>query len=293
MTDLTGTTGILHPGAMGSSIGGALTALGSDVVWLTAGRGDATVARAGADGLRPVDSMAELVEHCDLLVSVCPPVFAQEVAQQVSQHDFAGTYVDANAVSPATSRVIAEVVTGRGATFVDGGIVGPPARFAGVTVLYLSGPTPACEIVQQRFDGSLLATHVVGAEPGAASAVKMAFAAWTKGTSALLLAIRALAEAEDVVDGLAHAWSVLTPDLPARLAGTAAGTAPKAWRFVGEMEEIASTFAAVGLPSGFHDASAEIYDRLADLRDFETVTIDDVVERLIGRPTLLTPGESS
>lgn len=274
--------GILHPGAMGTSIGAALSGRGSDVVWASAGRSAATRARAESDGLIDVGSMEALVDRCDTIISVCPPADALTVARDVAAFGFAGVYLDANAVAPETARTIAAVVGKVGAIALDGAIIGPPARHQGLTVLYLSGNRERSGAIAALFDAGPLETHHVGDEPGAASAVKMAFAAWTKGTSALLLAIRALAETEGVADGLDHAWSKLTPELVDRLPQTARGTAPKAWRFVGEMREIAATFEAADLPAGFHDAAAEIYEALADLRDRDDVELDDVVRRLRG-----------
>ena len=102
---------------------------------------------------------------------------------------------------------------------------------------------------------------------GAASALKMAYAAWTKGTSALLLAVRALAIREGVDDALRAEWDRSQPGLGARSEAALAGNVRKAWRFVGEMEEIAATFAAAGLPPGFHEACAALYDRLGSYKD--------------------------
>jgi hypothetical protein len=115
---------------------------------------------------------------------------------------------------------------------------------------------------------------------GAASAVKMCYAAWTKGSSALLLAIRALADAEGVDDDLLGEWAISIPELPEKLARTAAGAGPKAWRFVGEMMEIAATFGGSGLPRGFHAAAAEVYERLAPLKDRASTSVEEVVELL-------------
>ena len=98
----------------------------------------------------------------------------------------------------------------------------------------------------------------------------MAYAAWTKGSAALLMSVRALAIAEGVADALLDEWTLSQPDLPARSESAVKRNAPKAWRFVGEMEEIAATFAAAGLPDGFHRAAAAIYRRLAPWKDAET-----------------------
>jgi len=194
-------------------------------------------------------------------VSVCPPHAALDVARAVAARRFAGTYVDANAVSPATARNIGAVVGSAGATFVDGGIVGPPPHRPGTTRLYLSGPEAGRAAA--AFAGSPLAVITLDGPPGAASALKMAYAAWTKGSAALLMAVRALAAAEQVGDALLREWAQSQPDLTARSEAAAKGSASKAWRWIGEMEEIAATFAAAGLPDGFHRAAAEVYQRLA------------------------------
>ena len=105
---------------------------------------------------------------------------------------------------------------------------------------------------------------------GAASAIKMAYAAWTKGSQALLLAIRALAAREGVDAALLAEWARSQPDATGRSERAVAANIKKAWRFVGEMDEIAATFAAAGLPDGFHEAAGEIYRRLAGWKDTAT-----------------------
>ena len=94
----------------------------------------------------------------------------------------------------------------------------------------------------------------------------MAYAAWSKGTSALLAAIRAVAADNGVEDALLDQWRATNPDLVIRSEAVGA-TAARAWRWSGEMREIAATFESAGLPGGFHAASAEIFDRLAPFKD--------------------------
>lgn len=252
------TTGVLHPGAMGLTI--ATTCAGR-VLWASEGRSPATTRRASDGGLDDVGTVAAMIAEADVIVSVCPPGAALEQARSVAATGFAGTYVDANAVAPATARAIGDLF----GSFVDGGIVGPPARRAGTTRMYLSGAD--ADDVAQRWNGSALEVRTIAGGPGAASAVKMCFAGWTKGTSALLLAIRALAEAEGVTDDLLAEWETSMPDLVGRSEHTAAAVGPKAWRFAPEMEEIAATFGDAGLPNGFHLAAAQLYERLADFKD--------------------------
>ena len=251
--------GVLHPGEMGSAVGACLTRRGLTVLWASAGRSPATADRAAAAGLRDVGTASEMSSQADVILSVCPPHAALEVARSVA--GFRGIYVDANAVSPATTRKVAEIVTAGGASYVDGGIIGPPPEATGRTRLYLSGERAA--EVRAMFAQSALDARIAEGPPFAASAVKMAYAAWTKGTSALLLTCRALARAEGVERTLLGEWALSQPALRARSERSAAAAAAKGWRWVAEMEEIAASMAAAGLPAGFHEAAAEIFDRAA------------------------------
>src|SRR3954471_1179512 len=226
---------VLHPGEMGSAVAAAL---GGDVIWVPDGRSRATAERAR--NLEPGDPLT-----ADVILSICPPHAAREVAASVA--GFTGLYVDANAVSPATSRAVRALVPH--ADFVDGGIVGPPPTAAGKTRLYLSGDR--AREVAARFDETIVDARIVSD----ASALKMAYAAWTKGSAALLLAAHEAAEAYGVAGALDGEWA----ELQGRLAAARAARERKGWRWVAEMEEIADTFAAKGLPDGFHRAAAEVY----------------------------------
>jgi 3-hydroxyisobutyrate dehydrogenase-like beta-hydroxyacid dehydrogenase len=244
------TIGVLHPGEMGAAVAAVLRGQGRRVVWASEGRSPETRERAGAAGLEEVGTSAE-VARSDVVLSICPPHAAVEVARALGP--FEGLYVDANAVSPAKARDVEEVVRAAGGRFVDGGIVGSPPREAGSMRLYLSG-ADAGEVAK-LFAGSIVDARMVTN----ASAVKMAYAAWTKGTAAMLLAIRELARREGVEEALLEEWDLLQPDLPGRYASAMRSAHAKGWRWVGEMEEIAATFEADGLPGGFHRAAAQVY----------------------------------
>jgi 3-hydroxyisobutyrate dehydrogenase-like beta-hydroxyacid dehydrogenase len=259
------TVGLLHPGEMGSVVGACLRADGIRVVWPSAGRSEASRRRARAADLEDLGTLAAVVAASDVILSVCPPGSAADVARLVAAERFRGVYVDANAVAPGTARRVGQIVGAAGAELVDGGIIGPPPRDTGTTRLYLAG-SRAGEIAS-LFKGSALETVVMPGDVGTASALKMAYAAWTKGSSALLIAVRALAIREGVDWALRAEWERSQPGLDARSESAVAGNAKKAWRFVGEMEEIAATFAAAGLPAGFHEACAAVYRRLDRYKD--------------------------
>lgn len=273
------TIGLLHPGEMGSAVGAAARTNGARVLWASHDRGPGTRARAEAAGLEDAGSLTAVLAQSDVVLSVCPPHAALDVARAVARERFRGTFVDANAVSPATAREIAGIVEKAGATFVDGGIIGLPPTRRGTTRLYLSG-AEAPRVAARFARGALEAIALEGGA-GAASALKMAYASYTKGHAALLLAIRALAAAENVDEALVAEWRLSQPDLPGRSEDAARSTARKAWRFVGEMEEIAATFTAAGLPGGFHEAAAEVYRRLAPYKDTPAAPAVGEVARVI------------
>ena len=263
---------------MGASVGRALVGVGAEAVWVGEGRSTQTRQRALAAGLRDAGTLARACGQSDVLLSICPPGAALDQARSVAAAGYRGLYVDANAISPSTTRAIGSLVTAAGSGFVDGGIVGPPARRAGSTRLYLSGARAA--EVAAIFEGSLVDARVVSPEPGAASALKMCYAAYTKGAAALVLAVHTLARAEGVERALRAEWKLSQPDVPARAEATAGNTAPKAWRWVGEMAEIAATFEGAGLPDGFHVAAGALFERLTAFKDATGVTLEAVLATL-------------
>lgn len=274
------TIALLHPGAMGTALGNSLLAAGHRVGWCSAGRSARSAERASASGFERFEDLAGLLDASDIALSVCPPDAAVATAGTVAAAAFRGIYVDANAIAPATATAIAGTVETAGARFVDGGIIGPPPREPGTTWLYVSGDH--AHTVLPVFASPLLSVVDLGAGPTAASALKMCYAAWTKGSSALMLAVAALARAAGVDAALQAQWQQSNPELPGLLAANAARDAPKAWRFAGEMREIAATFAAHGLPPGFHAGAAQTFAALAEFRDAATPPeIDAVLASLL------------
>ena len=274
------TVALLHPGNMGVTIGAAAATSGARVIWVSDQRSPATQERAKKAGLVDVKKLADAVRESEVIFSVCPPHAALDLARKVAEHNFKGIYVDANAVSRATAEEIGRTVTKAGATFVDGGIIGSPVKQAGTTRLYLSGVRAAD--VAELFSASMLSAKAIGPNPGAASALKVVYAAWTKCTDGLVLAIRALASIEGVDQALSEEWSISQPDLARKSVRAAAVAAPKAWRYVGEMKEIAESFASAGLTPGFHNAAADIWERLAPFKDRTDPppTLDEVLDTL-------------
>jgi 3-hydroxyisobutyrate dehydrogenase-like beta-hydroxyacid dehydrogenase len=267
--------GILHPGEMGAAVGRCLTAAGYPVLWAGGGRSEQTSRRAAAAGLADAGTPRHVAEQAQVILSICPPHAALDVAWAV--HGFTGVYLDANAIAPGTAAQIAELITSNGGTYVDGGIIGPPPVTPGTTRLYLSGAQAG--VIDGLFQGTGLDARIAAGPATAASAVKLAYAAWTKGTAAMLLAARALAAANGVEDTLLAEWALSQPHLAAQSARAAEAGVTKGWRWIAEMEEIAHAMAEAGLPDGFHQAAAEIFRRCPHAPDARAD--DDVLSKVL------------
>lgn len=254
---------LLHPGEMGAAVGACLTGRGLRVQWVSYGRSAATRARACASSLQEIAGLEDAIAAADIVLSICPPHGAVDVAATVAKTGFRGIYVDANAIAPTTTRKIGRLVEAAGASFVDGAIIGPPPTSQHRTRLYLAGHSR--EEVAALFHSTRLQAIALEDAVGAASALKMCYAAWSKGTTALLANIRALAQSEGVDARLLQEWSLSNPG-PLQQSDRIPAAAEKAWRWVAEMEEIAASFEAAQLPGGFHRAAADVYCRLVDFR---------------------------
>ncbi|MEM7407072.1 MAG: DUF1932 domain-containing protein [Pseudomonadota bacterium] len=258
---------LLNPGQMGERVGFAAWAGATVVRWVSEGRGPATRERAERAGLVDSGSLQEALAVADVVLSVVPPASALATARSVAAFGFRGLYADLNAVSPMTAADVADAVTAAGAAYVDGGIIGPPPRERGDARLYLAGSRAAD--VQSLFGGSVMDARVLDSSHNStsASALKMAYAGWTKASSALLMNVRALARACQVEGALLDEWDISQPGVRNRSDQAATGNAHKAWRFIGEMEEIAATMTASGLTPGFHTGAAELYSSLERFKD--------------------------
>jgi 3-hydroxyisobutyrate dehydrogenase-like beta-hydroxyacid dehydrogenase len=274
--------GVLHPGEMGVSIAASAMNNGHQVYWMSGGRSDETRVRAEKHGLIEVDALFKFCQTCKIILSVCPPSAAEEVAKSVVDEGFKGLYLDANAISPQRAIKIGQMMKANNIQFVDGGIIGGPAWTPKETWLYLSGQH-AHEIAS-CFSKGPLETKIIGDEVGKASALKMCYAAYSKGTTALLAAMLATAESLGVREELYQQWDMNDKGFSEQVNRRVARVTAKAWRFEGEMKEIAATFQAAGLPDEFHRAATEIYRRMSNFKDSaETPSLQSVLKALLAQ----------
>jgi len=247
--------GLLFPGEMGALVGSAVR---GEVLWASEGRGEAT--RRRAEGFTDVGTVRELVASSEIVISLCPPAIAEDVAGEVAAEGLDGIYVEANAIAPERVRRIAGLLR-----CVDGSVI---AR-TGLN-LYLSGDAEDVAAVAALFpEGEVNAIPLEGGI-GAASALKMAFGGWNKISVALAAQAHAIARAYGVEDALA-AEGVESDRI--------LGAAPKAWRWAPEMEEVAATCAALGLPDGIPRGAVDLYSRWDAHRD-QPAELDGLLDDL-------------
>ena len=256
--------GIVSPGAMGSALGIALGRCGGEVLTTLDGRSARTRKLAGEAPFALVPDLDALVAACDVVLSVVPPGSAlgtaRAIAAAAARTGSRPLVADLNAISPeAAQAVAAELAEGR-LDLVDGSISGPPPVQPGTTRLYLSGAR-AGEIAILGLNG--VDVRVIGSDVGTASALKMCTASVYKGTALLLAHALVTARAHGVLTEVVDDLSIDFADVLVAADRRIARSASKAHRFVAEMQEIAATQAAVGLPSAVFDAMAEAYDAIS------------------------------
>ena len=269
--------GVVHPGEMGVAVAKTAQNSGLEVCWASEGRSPETSRRAAAAGFSDAGTLQSMAAICPVIVSVCPPEFAEDLARDVTGLGFRGMYIDANAIAPERVRRMGECMANQGIAFVDACIIGLPATTRDETWLYFSGPHAA--EAAPCFSAGPLEVEVLAGGIGHASALKMCFAAHTKGLAALRAAVLGAAEELGVLSDLQRQWERKGTTF-AEAVASLQHTAPKAWRFVAEMHEIAATFESAGMPGEFHRAAAEIYERLASFKGTHKPELREALNKL-------------
>lgn len=261
------TIGLLHPGSMGAAFGAQLRVRRHTVLWCPDGRSDATRRRAEDAGLEAA-ALPELVSRCDVLLSLCPPAAAEELAAAVAEVG-AGSkalYVEANAVAPSRVQWIAERLASVPMAVVDAAVVGSPPVGGKKPTLYLAGAPEQIERIIDLFAGTDVRTRVLGDEIGKASALKLAYTSYQKVSRVLAAVAYGAADAYGVGDELleiaakrTQSYLVETDYIPK--------TAARAWRWGPEIEDAAVLLAEAGLPDSLMHAAAATLARWDGSKD--------------------------
>jgi 3-hydroxyisobutyrate dehydrogenase-like beta-hydroxyacid dehydrogenase len=258
------TIGLLSPGDMGHTIGALFRGHGARLLTHLAGRSERTRALAASAGFEDTPTLEDLVRDCDVLLSVLVPASASDTAQRVSAAIAReGTargrdllYADCNAIAPRTVTAIGEAILATGARFADVGIIGPPPRKAGTTRFYVSGPG-AAEFA--TLEGYGLSVRLLDGPIGQASGFKMCYGALTKGIQALGTELLVAAQLLGLDEALAIEQRESVPELRAHLERAVPTFPPKAHRWVGEMAEIATCFADLGLTPRILQGAGDLF----------------------------------
>ena len=273
------TVGISSPGEMGHAVAKVLVDNGLRVVACLEGRSERSRERAAAAGIKAVPTLAQVARRAGIFLSILPPAHAREMARQVAAAGEPITYVDCNAVSPATAAAIGATAEAAGLTFIDAGIVGPPPLKEGTTRFYASGERVEEFAELSRYG---LDVRVVGGEIGQASGLKMCYASQTKGRYAIF--IESLVAARRL-----GCYDLLVEELKMSQAATLADTEKsvpnipsKAGRWIAEMEEIAATFAEAGMTDRLFHGVADMYRAIdgADSDALSGVELEQLIARL-------------
>ena len=258
------TVGVMSPGDMGSGVGGVLVRSGLRVITSLKGRSEASSTRAAEQGIVDVGSLDDVVASSDLILSILVPsealAFAASAAESIVRTNRHVAFADCNAVSPATGVKIGKIITASGGMFIDAGIIGGSPRTGAIPRFYASGEHAG---ILAELDGKGISVPVMRGAIGRASGLKMLYAALTKGTAALhastLMAAKSLGLFDDLIHELEQSQSGTVTAM-----GRVNSISAQAFRWIGEMEEIASTFEDAGVTPNIHAGAAETFQKISD-----------------------------
>ena len=257
------TVAIMSPGDMGHAVGKVLSESGIDVITCTDGRSQRTKNLAEMAGLRQVATLEDMVIQADLVLSIMVPSKAMSFVREISPHFESSKtptyFADCNAVSPQSALAMAEVINQAGGKFIDGGIIGTAPTKGDTPRFYVSGPDAS---VVMELDGRGIIVKAIGNKVGQASGIKMCYAALTKGTNTLHVALLTAASRMGLTDDLRKEFEFSQKSHLAAMEKGISRLPANAHRWIGEMEEIAATFENLGVTPNFHKGAAEIYKML-------------------------------
>lgn len=256
--------GFMTPGDMGQAVAMQLKQKGYTVMTALEKRSERSRKMAAEIGLVDLGSIARMTAECDLIMSVMNPgaglEFATEAAAAIKTQSRKPVFIDCNAVAPDTMYAIDKVIRDAGSRCLDGGIIGPPPRGGAKTNLYVSGPGAAD---LKQLENDFLRVHILTEKLGDASAVKMCYSAFNKGTQGLVLETLMAAERLGVADIVEQQLRASRADALESFLKALPQLPPKAYRWVPEMHEIARTFQGVGMTPRIFQGEADMFEFVA------------------------------
>lgn len=161
-----------------------------------------------------------------------------------------------------------------GSHFLDGGIIGGPPKLVDgkwkKPSVVLSGTVDLAPTFAALAD--TLNMRIVSGKVGAASTLKMSFAALTKGLTALSILSFSTAQRESLLPELLEHLDTYSPHTAALARAGVIGMSPKAYRWVDEMRGIGETFDSEG---GWAGIGTSVYGGIAEV--YRTVAEDTIL----------------
>lgn len=262
--ELNNNIGITSPGDMGQGVAMCIKAMGFNVCMASDGRSARTRSLGEKAGLTDLHSLQNLVKECDMILSVLDPgaalANARDIAAACKATGRKIVFVDCNAVAPQTMSEITAIMNAVGCTVIDAGIIGPPPRNGAKQRFYVSGPNAD---IMNRINSPQIQVRIAGEKIGDASAVKMCYAALTKGSIALGTELLVAAEKLGVGKTLEAEFKASQAELYESVLSRSANMPFKAYRWVPEMNEIAKTFEGVGMTPRMFQGASDLYAQVA------------------------------
>ena len=208
-------------------------------------------------------SFENLILNSQFIISIIPPSASQQTAKNISFYSKKLSkpviYIDANAISPKTTLDIENDFyknAEQSSIYIDGSIIGGPPNDNYKPNLYLSGKNIK-KIDKMKSNAFNIIN--LGEETKLASSLKMCYASWTKGSSALIISMLLLAEKSNVLFQLLDELNYSQKELITKMIKTFPSISEKSYRWIAEMEEIASTYYENELNPGALDNASSIY----------------------------------
>ena len=277
---------VIAMGEMGAGVAARLVERGARVLTSLNGRSEASAKRAAAAGVQVTDD-AGLIAEAEMFLSIVPPHAAGATAERflplIEKAARKPVYIDCNAIAPQTLHAISKAFIAKGLPFLDGSIIGgaPRKQDGSSPRLYMSGPIKgeADTLKQLGID-----TRVLSPTLGDASTLKMSYAGITKGFQALGASMALGAGRNGAQESLVAELKFSQPQLYGWLSKALPSMYDKAYRWDGEMREIAKFLLPEQGASTMLTGAADLYVHIAeDNRAGPKSEIISSLDRFIGR----------
>ena len=270
--------GLIGLGEMGSEIGRYLVMNDLEVISVYEGRSEISKKRASKYKIRDAGSIEQFCKISDLVISIIPPDKAVETANLYTSYKNKDgqIYCDLNAISTITAKKIKLLLDEKKIDYVDGAIMGGPPTENYSPRIYLSGK------LSEKFNflnGKGIELMVLKGSDFKASATKMVYASITKGSKALVAGALIAAKKNNVYDELMEELKYSEEYFSLVAKNQIPSIKHKAYRWVGEMNEISLTYKESGLTGGFHSEAENVYELIKNLPEGK-LEIDEIINQI-------------